>query len=125
MSEGQVGRPPHDPTERDRRSVEMMVAAGITHEGIAACIGIAYNTLLKHYEDELKNGKERANATIAGKLFQRAMNDDHPGCTTSAIFWLKTRAGWKEPQEHQITGKDGKDLTVYTGVVRDDPGETF
>jgi hypothetical protein len=32
---------------------------------------------------------------VAGNLFRIATSED-PGAVTAAIFWLKTRAGWRE-----------------------------
>ena len=34
------------------------------------------------------------------------------GNTAAAIFWLKTRARWKETQVNEVTGLDGKDFTI-------------
>ena len=45
-------------------------------------------------------------STIAGTLFNQAKE----GNTAAAIFWLKTRARWKETHAHEITGADGKPL---------------
>jgi hypothetical protein len=31
---------------------------------------------------------------------------------TAAIFWLKTRAGWKDTTSHEVSGKDGAPVAV-------------
>jgi|RhiMethySRZTD1v2_1073278.scaffolds.fasta_scaffold1423914_2 hypothetical protein len=59
--------------------------------------------------DELDLGSTKANAQVAGFLFSAAKS----GNVTAQIFWLKTRARWKEtPSEHRHSGAIGTfDLT--------------
>ena len=67
-------------------------------------VAIDAKTLRKHYRDELDLGTAKANAQVAGFLFNSARN----GNVTAQIFWLKTRAGWKEtPSEHRHVGAFG------------------
>jgi hypothetical protein len=49
-----------------------------------------------------------ANASIGQTLFQQAKN----GNTAAAIFWLKTRAQWKETNALEVSGADGAPLAV-------------
>tara|TARA_E500000318_G_C3495241_1_gene186112 strand:- start:71 stop:358 length:288 start_codon:yes stop_codon:yes gene_type:complete len=69
-------------------------------EQIAKIIGVSEKTLRKHYREELELGRVKANATIGGALFNSAKE----GNTAAQIFWLKTRAGWRETNriEHGI-----------------------
>jgi len=92
--------------EPHRKSVEMMSAAGITHEDIATAIGCCRNTLEKHFRTELDTALTRANAKVAAALFNKATGDGSQA-VTAAIFWLKTRAQWRTVDGHEITGKDG------------------
>jgi hypothetical protein len=48
--------------------------------------------LRKHYRTELDFGGVKANAQVAGFLFSSAKN----GNVSAQIFWLKTRARWRE-----------------------------
>lgn len=105
------GRPPHVPTDKDRRIVEMMTAGGITQEGIARVIGISVDTLVKYYREELDTALDKANAQVAGCLFKKATSDDHPNSVTAAIFWMKTRGRWKETSALEVGGADGGPLT--------------
>jgi hypothetical protein len=67
-------------------------------------VGIDAKTLRKHYREELDLGQTKANAQVAGFLFNSARN----GNVTAQIFWLKTRAQWKEaPAEHRHVGALG------------------
>ena len=93
-----MGRRAHKPDPAQRRQVETMSAYGIPEAEIALVIGIDPKTLRKHYRDELDLAQTKANAQVAGFLFNSARN----GNVTAQIFWLKTRAGWKEqPSEHR------------------------
>ena len=40
---------------------------------------------------------------MAESLFRKATGD-HRQAVTAAIFWLKTRAGWKEASVHEVNG---------------------
>ena len=83
---------PHEPTEETRRTVGFMKAAGIRNIDIARCLTIDEKTLVKYYKEELDTSLSRANSDIAHSLFQQAKS----GNVTAQIFWLKTRARWRE-----------------------------
>ncbi len=93
-----MGRPAHLPGPTERRQVEAMAGYGIPEADIARVLGIDPKTLRKHYRDELDTGHILANAKVAESLFRKATGD-HRQAVTAAIFWLKTRAGWKENRE--------------------------
>ena len=59
-------------------------------------IGISKPTLERHYREELDRGEVEANAKVAESLYRKATSDGSQA-VTAAIFWLKTRAQWKEP----------------------------
>jgi transposase len=107
MAEG-MGRPPHQPTDQTRLQAKTLAAVGIRHEDIAAKIGICADTLVKYYKHELDDGRVDANAQIGKSLYEQAK----AGNTAAMIFWLKTRAGWKETQVQEHTGPDGTPLVV-------------
>jgi DNA invertase Pin-like site-specific DNA recombinase len=89
------GRPPHEPTPQLRSQVESMCGFGIPADEIARSIGISADTLRKYYREELDNGTTKANTAVAQSLYKKALGDG-TSAVTAAIFWLKTRAGWKE-----------------------------
>ncbi|NBW17969.1 MAG: hypothetical protein EBR82_59355 [Caulobacteraceae bacterium] len=105
MAEG-VGRPPHQPTDQARLQVKTLAAVGVRHEDIASKLSISADTLTKYYRQELDDGRIDANAQIAKSLYEQAKS----GNTTAMIFWLKTRAGWKETQVNEMTGANGQPL---------------
>jgi hypothetical protein len=104
-----MGRRAHRPDPSQRRQVEALAAYGIPEADISGVVGIDPKTLRKHYREELDFGEIKANAQVAGFLFNAAKN----GNVTAQIFWLKTRAKWREtPVELKHSGSIAhKDLS--------------
>jgi len=86
----------YEPTEKDRRTVEMMTSHGIAQLDIARVIGISLEGLTRWYRDELETGAIKANSAVAQSLFEKATGNAN-GSVAAAIFWLKCRARWAEP----------------------------
>lgn len=107
------GRPPHEPTEKTRAKVKALSAYGTPQADIARALDIHRETLTKYYRDELDLGVIEANAKVAETLFNQAVRD---GNTTAAIWWTKSRMGWKEKQDLEHSG--GINLNVVTGIDR-------
>lgn len=101
----EAGRPPHEPTDADRAKVKALAAYGTPQEQIARVFDIDSKTLRLHYRDELDLGVIEANAQVAKTLFSQATRE---GNTTAAIWWTKSRMGWKERQAHEHSGPDGE-----------------
>lgn len=99
----------HQPTEQTRKQVKALAAFGIPQIDICKVIGISKPTLEKHYREELDTGAVEATAKVAQNLYNKATGEGREA-VTAAIFWLKTRAGWKETMSHELTGKDGAPL---------------
>lgn len=93
----------HIPTDETRKLVRSLSAVGIKYVDIAGKLEISDDTLVKHYKKDLEDGRTDANASIGQTLFQQAKN----GNTAAAIFWLKTRAGWKETNAVEHSGEVG------------------
>lgn len=97
------------------------LAAVLSQEQIADYFGISRPTFAAICERQpevflqYKKGKARAIGTVAKGLLQKARDGD----TASAIFYLKTQAGWRETAQVDHTSSDGsmspakqpKDLT--------------
>ena len=112
---GKVGRPPHLPNADTRNRVYMLSTVGTRHEDIASVLSISHDTLVKYYKEELDKGRIEANASVAETLFKQAKE----GNTTAMIFWLKSRARWKESTQHEISGNpDGSpvEVKIITGI---------
>lgn len=113
-----MGRPSHRPDEASRRQVEALAGYGVREDEIAEFIGIDPKTLRKHYGRELRRGHIKANASVAENLYRRATGDGREAIT-AAIFWIKTRAGWKESLTHVVSGPEGAPIEVSETSNRD------
>jgi hypothetical protein len=100
------GRPPFEPDDNQRLAVTTLAACGTRFVLIAKRIGVDAKTLRRHFRKELSEGRQDANALVARSLFDQAI----AGNITAQIFWLKTRAGWKETNTFEMTGPDGRPL---------------
>jgi hypothetical protein len=98
-----MGRPAHKPTPELRRQVESMAGFGIPEDDIALSIDISAPTLRKYYRRELDTGHIKANSAVAQSLYKKALADG-PAAVTACIFWMKTRAGWKETVVNEHSG---------------------
>lgn len=106
MEQSNAGRPEYKKTNEDAKNVEALTIAGVPQRLIADILKISEPTLRKHYRNELDTSKAKANAVISQALFKSAKD----GNITAQIFWLKTQAGWRETNYHELTGKDGDKL---------------
>jgi len=94
-----------------------LAGVGVRQEDIAKIIGCAPKTLRKRLRDELDRGVAEANATIAGSLFAKAKGGDTP----AQIFWLKTRAHWREKTapDDPVPGSDAEANSPVVLVLPD------
>jgi hypothetical protein len=89
-----MARPTFAPTADQRALVKSMAGLGVPHEEIARKIGIrSPKTLRKHFRDELDLGATEADYNVRRTFYQMATSGQCPAAT---IFWMKTRAGWRE-----------------------------
>ena len=92
-----MGRRAKTLTEDETVQVEAL-AAYLSQEQMADYFGITRPTFAAMLERDpeialrYKRGKAKAIGLVAQGLLQKARNGD----TTSAIFYLKTQAGWRE-----------------------------
>ena len=103
MAEKRRTKPPHEPTKQSRELVSLHATVGTRQDVIADLLGIDPKTLRKHYRQELSQSAAKANATIGGTLFNKAKGGD----TAAMIFWMKTRAQWRETKEIDHRSSDG------------------
>jgi hypothetical protein len=114
------GRPAWVPNEETLKTVESLAAQGLTQEQIASCLGICVDTLIEkkkeysEFSDSIKRGQSKGIAAISNSLFQSAKS----GNTTAQLFYLKCRAGWKETNAMELTGKDGNPIEIDIDVTK-------
>jgi hypothetical protein len=99
------------PTDKDRKQVTIMAGIGLKHDHIAKIIGISDETLRKYYGEELELAAAKMNAQVAQNLYSIATSKG-PGAVPSAIFWMKTRGGWREVERKEITGANGAPIQL-------------
>jgi hypothetical protein len=75
-----------------RERVRHLAGVGVRQDDIARIVGCSAKTLRTRLREELDRGIAEANATVAGYLFAAAK----AGNIAAMIFWLKTRARWRE-----------------------------
>src|SRR6266436_8899798 len=90
--EPHMARKPFAVNDAVRERVRYLAGVGVRQDDIAKMVGCSPKTLRKRLRDELDRGVAEANATIAGYLFAAAK----AGNIAAIIFWLKTRANWRE-----------------------------
>jgi len=95
---------PHQPTDKTRQQAQSASGLGLPQDQIAALIGIAPDTLRKHYDLELGLGKAQASAAVAKTLFNKATIG---GDTTAMIWWTKAQMRWSETVKQVVTGENG------------------
>lgn len=110
------GRPAHKVKPANKEIVKSLSAVGIPYEDIASKLNISSDTLVKYYKKELDDGRIDANAMVAKGLMKQIVK----GNTLASIFWLKTRAGWKETSKHEISGEDGKPVKINVTFKKKD-----
>jgi hypothetical protein len=79
--------------EAVREQVRHLAGVGVRQDDIAKIIGCSPKTLRKRCREDLDRGVAEANATVSGYLFASA----RAGNVAAQIFWLRTRAHWREP----------------------------
>jgi hypothetical protein len=103
-------------TEASREEVRRLAGLGVPQDDIAKIVGCAPKTLRKHFRPELDRGAAEANATVADSLYEQAK----AGNVGAAIFWLKSRARWRErpPDDSAVSNADaGPSSEVVPGAA--------
>ena len=95
--------PPYEPTPETRAQVEALTGFGIRQDEICKFLGITKPTLHKYFRKEIDTSVVKANAAVARSLHKQATE----GNVAAAIFWLKSRAGWREKHEVEVSGPGG------------------
>ena len=108
-----MSRKPHEPTDKTRAEVSALCSFGVPQDDIAGYIGVDPKTLRLHYRDELDNSATKANAAVGRFLYQNASGStlrdgaSHSDCVRAAMFWAKTRMGWRETTNLDHSNSDG------------------
>ncbi len=87
----------HEPSEKTRAEVAALAGVGTCQADISLYLDIDEKTLRKYYRRELDTSTIKLNAAVAKSLYSSAIG----GNMSAAIFWLKTRAKWRETDEKE------------------------
>jgi hypothetical protein len=88
-----------------------MAGYGVAEADIAIVLGIDADTLRTRFAAELGRGHIKANTRVAKSLYRKALGEGRKA-VTAAIFWLKTRAGWRETTAHEVSGSDKQPVRI-------------
>ena len=83
-----------------RRSIMGLAKMGKTMDDIANFVGVSKTWLRTHYMEEIKFGREVANALVVENLYQQAMKDA-PSSIQAGIYITKARMGWTDKKDEQ------------------------
>jgi hypothetical protein len=99
-----------------REKVRHLAGVGVRQDEIAKIVGCAPKTLRKRCRDDLDRGVAEANAMVSGCLFASAKR----GNVTAQIFWLKSRAHWREKAvSEDPAARDGESGSQVVLVLPD------
>ena len=101
-----MSRPQHKPTPETTAQARTLAGLGVPQEDICRLIGVSLPTLHRHYRAALDIGMAQANATVSKRLFDMTAT-----VPAAAMFWCKTRMGWKEKAAIEVTGEDGAPIS--------------
>jgi hypothetical protein len=96
--------------------VEALAGFGFTVSEIARMLQVDVEALRAAFPHELDSGGLKANARVAENLYRKATGDGRES-VTAAIFWLKSRARWKEISVHEHSGSG---MPIVIQLSRDD-----
>ncbi len=103
------------------KDIERLAGFGLSVEKIAAYLGMSKATLDRRVSESievssaLERGRSFSEEAVASTAFQMATSGKHPSVT---MFWLKTRAGWRENFTKNPTS--GIELSYKIEIDKDD-----
>lgn len=108
---------PWKPSPEDLAKIELYAGLGSTQDSVAVMLGKSSRTFRGNEtaKEAFERGKAQTITKVAGALVSKALKGD----TASAIFYLKTQAGWKETSRQEHTGADGKPIE-YQNLSEDE-----
>jgi hypothetical protein len=142
LNEGCMSRQSFEPTQEQRDVVEATIAFGIPEAQVAQLIKnrqtgkpISEHTLRKHFAAEIAIGATKLKSLVGTLIVNTILGRKNPatgvplGLTDErtrgqlAMFFAKTRMGWRETVVNEHMGKDGGPIaTVGTLVILPDNG---
>jgi hypothetical protein len=139
-----VGRPSLYKPEYPERARKLCLL-GAADKELADFFEVSVDTINEwknvhpEFSASIKEGKDQADASVADRLYQRAMGFEHPDIdirvvngeivetpirkvyppdTAAAIFWLKNRQrrNWRDKIEQEVSGPNGGPIETKSDV---------
>jgi len=112
-----MARKPFVVNDAMREKVRHLAGLGVPQDDIARIVKCSPKTLRKRCRDDLDCGAAEANAIVSGCLFAAAKG----GNIAAQIFWLKSRARWREraAPDHRAAGGDAEANSPVVLVLPD------
>ncbi|TIN82636.1 AraC family transcriptional regulator [Mesorhizobium sp.] len=79
---GNRGRPPYEPTERDRNKVKLLMALGWVNSRIANAIGVSPATLKRYFRADMKQ-RDAMRDRLDARRFEIALEQANAGNVTA------------------------------------------
>ena len=106
----------------DLAEVERLASLGLTREQIAAALGASASTVYNRLRDdeEFSEAVKRGEALGIGAVASKLMDQINEGNTTAMIFYLKSRAGWRESSEIRVEANTpGEGMAAVYATMRE------
>jgi len=78
-----------------KKAIMGLAKRQFTLDQIADVVGVSKTWLKENYQQEIKSGREVADALVVENLYQQAMKDT-PASIQAGIYLTKARLGWKD-----------------------------
>lgn len=120
------GRPPFEPTEMQRRQVAIAAGGGMTHEAIAAALGISPPTLRKYFAQELIEMASKRRIEALNKLYRLGMKGNVSALKTYIAAGEAANAAPPappEPKPEKLGKKELADIDARTAQAGTEWGE--
>lgn len=115
-----MAQKPHVPTEADRNKVRIMASMGMTLPQMSAVMGISHVTLTKYYKNDIDHGAAIINQAITANLARQALKNDFKAAP-AAMFWAKTRMGWRDTSNVEHSGPNGGAIQIISALPPKEP----
>jgi hypothetical protein len=87
-----------------RKTIMGLAKRGTTLDEIADIVGVSRAWLHREYGNEIKNGRQIANALVVENLYQQAMKDS-PSSINAGIYLTRSQMGWKDKPDQTDIGR--------------------
>ena len=104
--------------ELNLRNVEEAAAEGLNESEVAARLGVSLDTIQRRKKDTaefaeaMKTGRARAHAAVSSRL----MSLIKKGNLGAIVWYEKTRKGYSDRVQQEMTGRDGEAIKITSNV---------